>query len=550
MATRRVFVISGAGLVAYHRHGSKLLGPFRFGADEDGRAEFARYLERFPNEVTHIVADVVEEEFREETVPHVLAWERGALLRARAARAFPGARYLHAARLAREPSGRRDDRVRLSAITRPETLAGWLAAMEERAVPLAGIHSPAMLTASMLKAVGAVGDHVLVVSQQSGGGLRQTCFRSGKLRFSRLAALPGPASGHESHVLAEIERTRRYLGNPGNPGSGASGDRLDVHVLSHGAPLEGLRQALAGHDADGNAVDSAGRAGGSSDGDPLARCDVVDLATVARRLGLRGWDGEASADRLFVHLLVANRPPPNHYATPDQIRRHSVLRIGLALKAASAAIAVGAGLFAGVVALEGVTARGHAGALAIHAALYERRYRAAQAALPPAPAEPTELERVVSAANAQRHRRVDPGDVLAHLSQALAGFPQVRIEALSWRTSDDPEAPVGAPGDDRTETRPSNHRPPPDPRPQFQVARFSARIEPFDGDYREAIDTVRRLADALAAPSGVEHVRILSLPLELGSEHALTGAAGTTGEDATFQMRVTLRAEVSDGAGA
>jgi len=61
MATRRVFVISGAGLVAYHRHGSKLLGPFPFGADEDGRAEFARYLEQFPNEVTHIVADVVEE---------------------------------------------------------------------------------------------------------------------------------------------------------------------------------------------------------------------------------------------------------------------------------------------------------------------------------------------------------------------------------------------------------------------------------------------------------------------------------------------------------
>ena len=541
MAARRVFVISGAGLAAYHRHGSKLLGPFPFEADEGGRAEFARYLERFPDDVTHVVADVVEEEFREETVPHVLAWERRGLLRSRAARAFPGARYLHAARLGREPDGRRDDRVRFSAITRPETLALWLEPMEERGVPLAGIHSPAMLTAAMLKAVGAVGDQVLVASLQSGGGLRQTCFRSGKLRFSRLAALPRPAAdGHESHVLAEIERTRRYLGNQR---SGASGDRLDVHVLSHGEPLEALRRELA-RDAGGN---GGGGAGGGDDGQAPARCDVVDLATVARRLGMRRWDGEASADRLFVHLL-ASRPPPNHYATPDQTRRHSVLRVRLALTAASAGLVAGACLFGGAVALEGAAASGHARALALHAALYERRYRAAQAALPPAPAEPAELERAVSAVNALRRGRADPVDLLARLSDTLADFPRVRIERLAWRTSDDPEVPVGVQGDDRAEARPAGVEPRPDPGPLFQAARFDARIEPFDGDYRGAIDTIRRFADALAAHPGVEHVRILSLPLELGSEHALTGAAGTTGEDAAFEMRVTLRADTPGGA--
>ena len=543
MATRRVFVISRAGLAAYHRQGSKLLGPFPFGADEGGLAEFARYLERFPDEVTHVVADVVEEEFREETVPHVLAWERRALLRARAARVFPGARYLHASRLGREPGGRRDDPVRFSAITRPETLAPWLAPMTEREVPLAGIHSPAMLTAAMLKAAGAVGEHVLVVSLQSGGGLRQTCFRRGKLRFSRLAALPRPAAhGHESRVLAEIERTRRYLGSLR---SGASADRLDVLVLSHGEPLEALRRELA-RDAGGNGGGGGGGAGGRDGGDAPARCDVVDLATVARRLGLRGWGGEATADRLFVHLL-ASRPPPNHYATPDQTRRHSMLRIGLALKAASVIIAAGAFLFGGAVALEGATASGHARALALHAVLHERRYRAAQAALPPAPAEPAELARVVSAVNALR-QRANPVDVLARLSDTLTGFPRVRIERLSWRTSGDPEAPAGARGDDRTAAHPSGGEPGRDSGRLFHAARFSARIEPFDGDYRRAIATVRRLADALAAHPGVEHVRILSLPLELGSEHALTGAAGTTGEDAAFEVRVTLRADVSGGA--
>ena len=101
MAARRVFVISSAGLTAYHRDGSKLLEPFSFDAGEEGFARFASYLERFPDDVTCVIADLVEEEFREETVPHVPVWDRRALLRARASRVFRDARHVHAIRLGR-----------------------------------------------------------------------------------------------------------------------------------------------------------------------------------------------------------------------------------------------------------------------------------------------------------------------------------------------------------------------------------------------------------------------------------------------------------------
>ena len=523
MAAWRAFVVSGAGLTAYHRQGSKLLGPYPFDADEAGLAQFARYLERFPDDVTCVIADLVEEEFREETVPHVFAWERRALLRTRAARAFPGARYVDATRLAREPGGRRDDRVLLSAITRPEALALWLAPMARHGVPLAGIWSPAMLTESVLKAAGAHREHVLMVALHAGGGLRQTCFRGGKLRFSRLATVPdATADGHESRVLVEIENTRRYLVGLR---SGAADDRLEIRVLSHGEPLDALRRALE-HDAGGEL---------------RSRCELEDLATVARGLGMRRWDGGPVADRLFVHLL-ARRAPPNQYATPEQTRRSAVLRTRLAVRAASAVLVAGACLFGSAVALEGAAARSHARSLALHAALYERRYADAQAALPSAPAEPATLERVVSAARALHRRRADPVDLLALVGNALAGFPRVRIERLSWRAGDDREAPVGAENDDRTGPRPTGEAPRRDPDILFRIVRVSARIEPFDGDYRAAIGTVRQFAAALAAPPGVEHVRIVSLPLELGSEHALAGDAGSTSGEAAFEIRVTLRA--------
>ena len=537
MAVRRVFVVSSAGLTAWHRRGAKLLDPFSFAADEVGLGQFERYLEQLPDAIACVLADVVEEEFREETIPHVLAWDRRTLLRTKAARAFPGARYVHAMRLGREPDGRRDDHVLISAITRPETLAPWLAPMARHGVPLAGICSPAALTGTMLKAIGARGEAVVVVSLHPGGGLRQTCFRDGRLQLSRLATLPDLAvHRYGSHVLAEVERTRRYLGSLRTL---AGDDALDVYVLSHGERLETLRRELRSNAGHGH------RAG----------CIPVDLAEVARKLGLRRWGGEPTAERLFVHLL-ARRPPPNHYATPDQTRDVAMRRARFALKAASAGVVATACLFSAVVALDGVAANGHARSFALQAALYEARYRAARTTLPPAPAEPAELEQVVSAASTLHRRRPDPVDVLALISDALAGFSDVRIESLSWRVSDDVDAPAGAGNDGPgsvpapTTPLPSGEEPGSDPKALFQVVRVSARIEPFDGDYRAAIETVRHFVEALAVPPGVVHVRVLSLPLELDSGHTLTGTTETTAEAAVFQVQVSLRVGATDADGA
>ena len=132
-----------------------------------------------PTEITCVIADVVEEEFREDRVPHVPVWERSAVLRTRARRAFHEASFVHATILAREQSGRRDDRVLFSAITRPGVLTacaradGTVRGTARRRL-VAGRCSPE----GLLKAIGAEAENVLVVSLQSGGGLRQTWLRT------------------------------------------------------------------------------------------------------------------------------------------------------------------------------------------------------------------------------------------------------------------------------------------------------------------------------------------------------------------------------------
>ena len=486
---------------------------------------------------------MVEEEFREAAVPHVLGRDRRALLRARAAKLFPDTRYVHSTRLGRAAGGRRDDRVLFSAITRPGVLAPWLVPITRHSVPLAGICSPAALTGTMLKAVGAGGGHVLVVSLQSGGGLRQTCFLRGRLRLSRLAAMPDPAAGRfGSHVLAEIGKTCRYLDGLRPDGSGAAAPgRPEVFLLGHGEMLDALRREIGGA--------------------PRSGFRFVDLAGVARGLGMRRWGGEPEADRLFVHAL-ASRPASNHYATPEETRHFATLRVRRFLKAASVLLVAGGGVFGGATLLEGVIADGHGRALALQAALYEDRYRRARATLPPAPAEPEEIARVVSAANALQARRGDPRDLLALVSGALAAFPRVRVESVSWRVSDDAGAEItaagraglpddpGGPsraGGDRADAEASGGAPRRGPDVLFHLALVSARIEPFDGDYRAAIDTIHRFAGALAAPPGVEHVRILALPLDLSSHRTLAGAADAAAGAATFEIRVALRMAVPGG---
>ena len=619
MASRRVFFVSNTRLTVHRGDGAGLLEPFSFSADEEGFAEFARYVGRYPDEAASIVAGVVEEEFREAAIPHVLGRDRRALLRARAAKLFPEARYVHATRLGRARDGRRDDRVLFSAITRPGVLAPWLAPIARHAVPLAGICSPAALTGTMLKAIGAGGDHVLVVSLQSGGGLRQTCFRRGRLRLSRLAVMPDPVGGRVgAHVLTEIARTCRYLDSL-RPESRRSGDRPsggsrteedgsggggpEVFLLSHGGMLDELRREIgveSWRESGGDSWSGSGDAPRPEAGGRLRRTihgdvqpgsvvrtqpgssaqprhesgggfssgfTLVDLADVARRLGMRRWGGEPEADRLFVHVL-ARHPAPNHYATPEETHRFTMLRARSGLKAASGLLSAGVCLFGGVAVLEGVVASGYARILAQQAEIYEDRYRKVQATLPPAPAEPAEIARVVSVASALRARRGDPVDLLARVSDALAAFPRVRVESVSWRMSGDSEAAVSADppaGGAAGSKEPGRADGPPrrvegagsrgegdeaarrDPGVLFQLALVSARIEPFDGDYRAAIDTVHRFADALGTRPGVEHVRVLALPLDLGSHRTLTGDAEAPAGAATFEIRVALRMAISDG---
>ena len=76
--TKRIFFITTGRLRVFHFDG-QLSDPIEFTANEQGLTDFSQYLEHYPSEPVAVLVDVVEEDFREESIPHVFGGDRQAV---------------------------------------------------------------------------------------------------------------------------------------------------------------------------------------------------------------------------------------------------------------------------------------------------------------------------------------------------------------------------------------------------------------------------------------------------------------------------------------
>ena len=294
--TKRIFFVSSGRLRAFQYDG-QLGATLEFRADEQGLTDFSLYLQETVRDPVYLLVDFVEEEFREDTVPHVLGPDRKALVRNRLSRLFRDATYSHAVFQQRERDGRRDDRYLFTALIRPDLVAPWMGQLSKHKVPVAGVYSLSLLSAQLLKQLKLETRNLLLVTLQSSGGLRQSYFEEGKLKVSRLAMLPDPSPDrYVGFLLSEVERLRRYLTSlrmlPQN-------SPLDVYVLgSERVRTEIERQSPSSINI---------------------RHHVLNLQDVAARVGIKGEYQTRFSDRVFCHLL-AKKSLRNQYAPQVQTR--------------------------------------------------------------------------------------------------------------------------------------------------------------------------------------------------------------------------------------
>lgn len=483
---------------------------YEFPMDAAGLAAFGNYLRLAPGNPLQVLVDVVEEEYRQETLPHVFGGDRRAILSRRFARLFRGTPYCQAIHIGREQEGRRDDRVLLTALTRPEAIAGWVEQIVQYQVPLAGIYSLPLLSAALIPRLGANAHNVLFISVQQASGLRQTFFRDGHLRISRLAPLPRAGTlPYADFVLAELAKLKRYL----NSLALASREGpLAIYLMSHGPLLGELEQQCRNTENE--------------------RYYLVDTADLAAQLGLPASAGNAASDSVFAQLLLT-APPKVQYAQKDETRFHRLYRLRNATLIASLLMVLGAASSSAFRFFDAVSLRQEAREAAHKTAFYTERTTLARQALPRTSLDPAGIRTTVAAVKTLRALRASPVPDLALLGNALAEHPAIRLDALAWQRHFKPETleteqAVTAAADDA----------------YFTVLVVDAHLPGFVDDYRQAMETVDALCARLRVLPRVRRVEVSRYPLDLRPDANVVGSTAPRGEqaDGSFSLRIVTGA--------
>lgn len=524
--------LTNTRLVSLATRNKRIVARHEFPASGAGVAEFERHLAGQKKAPTHLLTDLAEEDFRLDTIPHVGARDRDAIFARRLAQIYRNTPFRHALAQGREAEGRRDDRVLYTAITNPEVLRPWLDVLERLAFPLAGIHSTAIFSAAFLKELDLEYSHTLLVTFSPGDALRQTYFRAGEFKFSRLTPIDleeGQTLG--AMVAEETTRTWQYLDSLRHFGPD---DRLEVCVMVH----PGERGAIEPH----------------LRGFAQIQYRVLDIEEVSARLALKAPPRSSTAEEVMVHLFLM-RPGGNHFAAPE-LRRFATLRTARqVLNQVSAAVLLG-GLAWGGYNLAGML-RASSGDERVERQLqaYNREYDEITRTLPSFGVGGSAMRDAVSFYNASIRSFPAINDFVIPLSQVLLAHPHVRLNQLSWHAVDNPavvpslslappknpppvksvarggEAPAGPPPDEGAN--------PPFTSGRYEVAVIEATVQVANNDFRGALERVEKLAADISGLPGYK-AEVLQSPLDLRPVLAVQGRLEDK-EPATMEPRFVMR---------
>lgn len=512
MPQRRILFLDAIHLAAYRIDGSSIHPDGEFVPDAAGLEAFGAYLRQHRRSIFMLLADVAEEGFQLEEIPHSSGKDRVAIIKRKLAQYFYGTPLTLASSQGRLKTGRRDERLLMMALTRPQHFELWLNVLRDAQSILTGIYSLPQLIHHLLPTDAPA---QLLVINQTRSGLRQTFYLDRQLHFSRLSTL-ATGSEDESAIAAALEagKMHQYLSSQrlierNKP--------LAIRVLVHPARVAALRERC--HDSG------------------ELRFEFLDLLQEAKRASLHTPLPDSHAEMLFCHLL-GRKIPAEQFAPAEARQYHRLWQTRSALKGASAVIFAGGLLFAAKQGLEILHTQGLTEQIQQQTQLDQQRYDATLQALPKIPLSTDNLRALVDQYNQVLKRAPGPAPLLTQLSQSLDAFPTISIEHLEWKISEQLE-PASASAAQK------NNQPPPPPSmasgPYAQLTVAAQLPIGMVGDNRGQLSLVADFIKHLgAAPDTL--VTVLQPPVDTQSGKTLkSGDENSTPEAPKFSFRLTRK---------
>lgn len=509
----RILYITGQTVTLYSVRRKRVEKLGQYACDDSGyKSVCAMLLDDEPQPVS-ILVDLIEEEFREETLPHAMGGERAALHARHAGKLYRSTPFRHQRVVERQKQGRRDDRVLFCALTNRENIEPLLAILDDAGIPVTGVYSLPIVSRHLIKPLGAQTGNILLVSRQPDEGLRETFVRNGQVHFSRLAPITEQSPANFGQILsAEARKTRRYLHT--------------LRLLPHDQPLDVFALCDSERLA---ALQNMPEDGGD------IRIQGINIAHLAQLLGLQNFPDTSLSDSLFCYLLHRHRSA-NHYARSHDLRNWHTHLARQGLRAATWLIAVGALTLSGMNVVDSLQLARETRSLADAGTRVSAAYEGISQHLPVTPETALAMREAIALADHINAYPVNLDELYRLVGDVFSARPAVTMDKFSWFVAADPKADKAVllqQTADKTVSLADSH---------YLISRISGHIRDFNGNYAEAQRQIAQIADRLAAQAHVIAAEIVRKPLNTRADNNLQGGLPKNGdrEIAEFELRIVL----------
>ncbi|MFN0314984.1 MAG: hypothetical protein ACKVQA_08105 [Burkholderiales bacterium] len=473
-----------------------------FADDEAGQREFLAFLGGLRHTPIYFLADTLDEDYRFETLPRATGQDQRELLARKLKQSYRNSPFCTAQLIHRDKKGKREDRYFFAALTNSEGLEPWLNLVTAKRMPVVGIYLAPLTLSQFIQSQGLGDRNVLVISRHA-AGLRQSFFKNGEYRVSRLTlARPDAPNAPAVSFAEEVRNTRGYLDALNVT---HVDEQVTVLILDQDGSLEELETAL-------DSTASKLR---------LLRIAPEDLA---KRLGVAADILRTNRDALPLQLL-GKSPPAANLAPPAVTSSYTRMQASRVLYAAAGAAASVALLWMAISMLRASALDDEAQAYALQARGEEARYNEIFRTFPPTPATSEQLRHASEAATRLRASYRTPDAVFQVLAQALDKNPGVALTSMAWKH--EPGAQANPPGT------------------FVQSLTFTAELTEFNGDYRAAITLIEQFIALLSAHPSVASAQATKLPVSSSSAGALSGDTSASKTEqplsATFEALIFLK---------
>ncbi len=522
---KRILYFTGYRMVAQEWEGRKLVSSIYFEPDELGMDLFVAFLESLRHQPVRMLVDLIEEEFRQITVPMLRGSDRKEIVERNLNRYFRNSRYRHALSqgMVKKSKGRKDEKLLLMGLTNPQLLEPWLELIEKHKVPISGIISLPLLSEQVVRRLKPTQRCVILVSQQVPSNLRQSVFLDGKLILSRLVPIASFYQGdYARDVVRDVESTQRYLVSQRII---ERTDVVGVHVLTNKRHKESLEAEVAE--------------------DSYFDYSIHEINKVLEEEKLDVPDEQDFSSSLYCYHATLGIYVDHYAQAAEKKYFYHHVAVMAARFVGIGLLSIGVGLFASSL-IKAWLYDDSIEEMKLLQQKYESKYQQLSVTRAGSDVSTTMMQNVVKTVEKLKSGfQQRPQQMMVLISQQISLYDSMRVKRYDWflaATSDAMtvgDASWGAPKRQRRARRGRNA-----PRPQkglFEIAVFTGEITDFDGNYRYALSAVADLEDAMRVSGWYDQVQVLKRPLDVESEKQLSGELGTGKQRALGPAEFTIR---------